>query len=133
MSPRSSKQHAGIWQFVCFLSVLIAVAPLASCGGDDSSGSYSSSSDYSSGSAAAKEQPTELDDGSYSCEATNDTRGNGPYTLSCDKSGDTATIHFDNGGYVELDIDSQELDGEGSWVISGTDSRGDTWTLNIDE
>lgn len=107
--------------------------PLTSCGDSGSGAKYSSSFGYSSGSAAAEGQPTELDDGSYSCQAINATRGNGPYTLSCDKLGDTVTIHFDNGGYVEIDIDSQERDGEGSWIVSGTDSRGDTWTLNIDE
>lgn len=127
MSPREARVMHRCWKAACCLFGLLVFAPLTSCGED------TSSPRYSSGSSTAEEPATSLGDGSYSCEASNDTRGNGPYTLSCNKSGNTVTIHFDNGGYVEIDIDSQERDGEGSWDLSGSDSRGDTWTVSINE
>lgn len=77
--------------------------------------------------------PTELRDGTYSCEAMNETRSNGPYSLSCDKSGDELVIHFDNGGYISADIDSQITQDGSSWEIDATHSeRGDSWHLTID-
>lgn len=110
------------------LALWLALLALPSC--EDSSPSTHATLDTSSVTA----ETLELVDGSYSCEATNITRGNGPYTLDCEKSDDTITLHFLNGGHIDLDIDSQESSGDGSWEITATHSRnGDQWELSIDE
>jgi len=55
-------------------------------------------------------------------QATNTSRGNDPYDLECEESGDTITWYFSNGGWIEADIDSHERS-EGGWTISATDSK----------
>ena len=78
--------------------------------------------------------PAALEDGSYSCDAYNSTRGNGPYVLDCDKSGDNVTIHFPNGGYLDLDIESQDSTDGSSWEIEATDAaNGDSWTITVEK
>jgi len=78
--------------------------------------------------------PTDLEDGTYSCNATNSSRGNGPYTLECEKSGDRVILHFANGGHVTLDIGSQETADGHSWQIEASHAEtGDSWELTIEE
>jgi hypothetical protein len=80
------------------------------------------------------EVSTELADGSYSCEATNDTRGNGPYDLECEKDGDVLTLTFPNGGHIDLDIDSQVRSGHDSWELEATHAEGgDSWTITVEQ
>lgn len=138
----SGKNRARWWGWPVFALALVALLSLGSCGGDTQtpSGSEQSASTIKEstigGDAGVSdvEEPTELADGSYSCEAINATRGKGPYSLECDKSGDTITIHFANGGHIDLDIDSQDLSGEDSWEITATSAEsGDEWNLTIDE
>ena len=75
---------------------------------------------------------TELEDGSYSCDATNSTRGNGPYALDCEKSGDTITIYFTNGGHIDLDIDSQDGT-DGSWDVSAANpANSESWEITVE-
>jgi hypothetical protein len=75
------------------------------------------------------EQEASFLDGTYSCEASNTTSGNGPYSLECDKSGDEVVIHFNNGGHITLDVDSQEMRGE-QWHVEGTNAqRGEAWEV----
>lgn len=91
------------------------------------------SSDDPSITTESFEASDELDDGSYSCEAGNDTRGNGPYDLECDKYGDVITLAFPNGGHIDLDIDSQVRVDEDTWEFETTHSEsGDSWTVTID-
>ncbi len=113
----------------CIVAAAMAASwGLVSCGGNGQDGADTSRS------AQMSEQWTELADGSYSCDATNTTRSNGPYALDCEKSGDTITIEFANGGHLDLDIDSQEYTGPHSWEITATSSTtGDEWSLTIDE
>jgi hypothetical protein len=79
---------------------------------------------------SAEEERSELADGTYSCSVYNETTGHGPYDLSCTKSGDNVTAYFSNGGYVE-GVSSGE-DGP-PWIFEGSDSRGNTWQITIDE
>lgn len=79
-------------------------------------------------------ESSELDSGSYSCEAENTTRANGPYSLDCEKIGNEVIIHFPNGGYISTDVSSEENDGSGSWTIEAEHPEsGDTWEVQIDE
>jgi hypothetical protein len=101
---------------------------VGACGGDSkgTAGGGESTTEVS--------PPTELEDGSYSCEASNSTSGNGPYALDCEKSGDTITLRFPNGGHIDLDIESQESADGKTWEIEATnDQNGDSWTVTIDD
>jgi hypothetical protein len=103
-------------------SVVISLLLVTACG--------SSSSKMSD--TAEGFHPTVLEDGSYNCEVTNTTRGNGPYTLECEKSGDDLTIHFNNGGHIILDVDSQQSPNGSTWQLEGTNSRnGESWEVTI--
>ncbi|OFW02254.1 MAG: hypothetical protein A3I61_13435 [Acidobacteria bacterium RIFCSPLOWO2_02_FULL_68_18] len=74
----------------------------------------------------------DLPDGAYSCEAFNATRGNGPYSLDCDKFGSSVTIHFSNGGYVEVDVDLETTADGFAWNITGTNAdNGEEWEIAI--
>lgn len=78
-------------------------------------------------------QPEALEDGSYPCEVSNTTRENGPYSLTCEKSGDSVEIQFDNGGFITVDIESQETADGHAWEITGTDARnGDSWEMTVE-
>lgn len=128
MKPHCRDERTRVIWVLFALAVLVVPWGLASCGGHAAGGSASSES------VSESEEPTELADGSYYCDVTNMTRSNGPYILDCEKSGDTITIHFPNGGHIDLDIDSQESTGEGSWEITATNAEnGDSWDLSIDE
>ena len=67
-------------------------------------------------------------DGTYSCEVTDTTDDDGPYDLTCDKSGSEVVAHFDNGGYVTGELDGASKD---QLVFSGTDSRDRDWQFVI--
>ena len=74
-------------------------------------------------SAESSDALRELPDGFYSCDALNATRSNGPYPLDCDKSGSNITIHFNNGGYVDIDLYSQQSVDGLSWLLEGADAQ----------
>ena len=78
------------------------------------------------------DEESNLADGSYTCNAFNVTRANGPYTLNCDKFGPTVTIHFNNGGYIDLDVDSESSVDGSLWSITGINpDDGEGWELNV--
>lgn len=94
------------------------------------SGSTADDSRAESGAVVADE----LAPGTYTGTVTNETRGNGPYTLQCDRYASQVTVHFDNGGFVAIEIESEERTSEGLWEIRGTESRsGDEWSISIQE
>lgn len=78
----------------------------------------------------ASETKKRLVDGMHPCEATNESTGNGPYSLECTVSGDSVTIHFSNGGYISGTIDAS---GSGPYEGSVVDSRGNSWSVTIVE
>ncbi len=124
---RSILRPALSWACVCTAAWLVAMS-LVACGNSPPTARDSTPR------GAAVEEASELADGTYSCDATNTSRGYGPYSLECDKSGDTITLHFSNGGHIDLDIDSQESAGGGTWEIETTSSEnGDSWSVTIDE
>ena len=105
------------------LIYLLVVIVLTSCGENDTS-------------APSSDNQAEqvLADGSYECEASNTTQGNGPYNLECEKIGNELTIHFSNGGYIVNDIDSINSNGEKSWTLDTTHpEEGDNWDVVINE
>jgi hypothetical protein len=107
------------------LAALVAVS-VGACGEGNAPSSDTTSAEET---ATA---PDELADGTYSCDATNSTRGTGPYSLECEKSGDTIVLQFANGGHVSLDIDSQDTTDGSSWEIEATNSdTGDSWGLTV--
>jgi hypothetical protein len=82
--------------------------------------------------SANSEQDNELEDGLHDCEAENITRSNGPYSLECEKLGMELTIHFNNGGYITNDINSQNKVGDHAWEIDTSNpENGDNWTVEI--
>src|ERR1039458_8242162 len=80
------------------IRVLITGVVLVLCFVWAGCGKASHSENGNTSGAAASENPAvsdtkpeetdELGDGSYNCTVTNTDRGNGPYTLTCDKNGD---------------------------------------------
>lgn len=113
---------------VKILALLLVLLVAGSCG--------QIGSESATGASAVAEASAEdaLADGSYSCEATNESRGTGPYSLECDKEGDVISLHFPNGGHIELDVESEESTAETAWEISATHTRtGDTWALTIEK
>jgi hypothetical protein len=103
---------------------LVCVIGLSACG----------SSNSNTAETGKEQLPTTLRDGSHDCEVMNTTRGNGPYTLECEKSGDDITIHFNNGGYITLDMDSQESADGSTWELEGTNLQdGESWQVTINQ
>lgn len=103
------------------LSFLFCLAvSLGGCGGN-SDGTYEPSPSYDSYSAedysedATNEQAKP--DGDYDCTATNISRGNGPYTLDCEKDGGDVTIHFNNGGHITVDEDGYDSNSVENWDV----------------
>lgn len=94
---------------------------LASCG-NSSSSSYedSSAGDYTSSNeeeAIGSNGQSTTPDGDYDCSATNITRGNGPYSLGCEKDGGDVTIHFNNGGHITVDEDGYDSNTGEHWDV----------------
>ena len=59
---------------------------------------------------------------------TNTTRGNGPYSLTVEITGSSeVVIHFDNGGYRNIDLDEDNPLITDTWM--GTDDAGDSWEI----
>jgi len=97
----------------------------------DESANESATDESTTDSSSEPSDPDELADGDYSCDAYNSTAGNGPYSLECEKSGDSIVLHFSNGGYITLDIDSQDLDGN-TWEIDATNAdNSDSWDITV--
>jgi hypothetical protein len=73
----------------------------------------------------------ELDYGSYAATVENTTESYGPYSLDVDVGAGDVTIHFENGGYIVTDIDSQDWNGM-EWTLDTTESSsGDQWTVTV--
>jgi len=81
---------------------------------------------------AGVNKESELPAGTYSCTAENTTRGDGPHSLICEKTGDELIIHFPKGIHVVTNISSEESEDNMTWnfVTTHTDS-GDTWEVEI--
>ncbi len=99
-------------------TILLALGLLVGC-----SNGQGSQPPFSSTDVAAS-----FPDGTYSCEVTDTTDDDGPYDLTCDKSGSGVVAHFDNGGYVTGELDDASKD---QLVFSGTDSRNRDWQIVI--
>ncbi len=106
--------------------ILILMLTLLSSCGSNSSDSNENSSSYSSSGGSAEDdgQDSEDDsvqgrtsDGDFDCSATNTSRGNGPYTLGCEKYGGDVTIHFNNGGHVTVDEDGYDSNTGEYWDV----------------
>ena len=100
-----------------YISILTTII-LTGCGSD-----YSESSDssYPNNSIELSEESSDDDqqrqNGSYDCDVTNTSRGNGPYALDCDKDGDEVTINFNNGGSVTIDSDGYDSSTGEQWDV----------------
>jgi hypothetical protein len=103
-------------------------------GGDDKKGgTYSPSPAYSAPSYSPSDSPSytpaysrrspdlsDREDGEFDCTVENVSRGNGPYSLTCEKDGDDITINFPNGGYITVDSDGFHSE------------RGEQWEVEVD-
>jgi hypothetical protein len=67
------------------------------------------------------ESGEDKEDGEYDCTVANVSRGNGPYSLSCEKDGDEIKIRFPNGGHITVDEDGFHPE------------RGDHWEVELDD
>jgi hypothetical protein len=80
--------------------------------------------------AATEEQESRLADGSHTCSAQNESTGNGPYELDCETVGNSVTVHFTNGGYLE---GSGTVEEGPPWEFEAYDSRGNSWSITIND
>ncbi len=81
--------------------------------------------------AATDEDDGRLEDGSYNCTVTNTDRSNGPYSLTCDKTGDEIRITFPNGGYRTISVDEPQQSGH-DFTFEGSDDRlNESWEIEI--
>lgn len=111
--------------------LLTALLLLSSCG-NSSTNSYENASSYDSTSDNDEDDEDDEDDeeettdasgqgvtpdGDYDCSASNITRGNGPYSLGCEKDGDDVTIHFNNGGHITVDEDGYDTNTGEQWDV----------------
>jgi len=71
----------------------------------------------------------DIDGETYSATAFSNETGE-YYTVQVEFSGDEATMQFKNGGKREITLDDEEIDDPHS--ISGTDSDGVSWDLDVD-
>ena len=60
---------------------------------------------------------SDKEDGEHDCTATNTTKGNGPYTLTCEKEGDEITIHFPNGGFIVVHENGYHPETGDNWDV----------------
>ena len=71
----------------------------------------------------------DVDGESYSCTAFSYSTSH-YYELTCDFSGDNVTLHFPNGGYIVVSMDSDEIADPSS--ISAFDyNKGNYWDLDV--
>ena len=108
--------------------LLIALLLLSSCGNSstnsyENASSYDSTSDNDEDDEDDDEETTDASgqgvtpDGDHDCSASNITRGNGPYSLECEKDGDDVTIHFNNGGHITVDEDGYDTNTGEQWDV----------------
>ena len=108
--------------------LLTALLLLSSCGNSstnsyENASSYDSTSDNDEDDEDDEEEATYASgqgvtpDGDYDCSASNITRGNGPYSLGCEKDGDDVTIHFNNGGHITVDEDGYDTNTGEQWDV----------------
>lgn len=102
---------------------ILVLTLLSGCGKPDWEQASVSTSATGEGSSAAN-----FPDGTYSCEVSDTTDDNGPYSLVCDKNGSEVVAHFENGGYITGELDSASKD---QMVFLGTDSRDHDWQIII--
>ena len=78
----------------------------------------------------AEYQGSYLDGDSYSCTAYSNDTGN-YYYLTCEFSGTDVYLYFENGGYITVSMDDEEIDDPSS--ISAYDyDKGNYWDLDVD-
>ena len=79
---------------------------------------------------SAEYQGSDLDGESFSCTAYSyDTEDY--YYLTCEFDGSDVILYFDNGGYITISMDDEEIDDPSS--ISAYDyNKGNYWDLEID-
>jgi len=79
---------------------------------------------------AAEYNGYDIDGESFSCTAYSYDTGN-YYYVTVEFSGSDVTIYFDNGGYITVTIDDEEIDDPSS--ISAYDyAKGAYWDLDVD-
>ena len=79
---------------------------------------------------AAEYQGSDLDGDSFSCTAYSYDTGS-YYYLTCEFSDSDVYLHFDNGGYITVSMDEDEIDDPSS--ISAYDyDKGNYWDLDVD-
>ena len=79
---------------------------------------------------AAEYQGSDLDGESFSCTAFSYDTAN-YYYLTCEFSGSDVYLYFDNGGYITVSMDDDEIDDPSS--ISAFDyNKGNYWDLDVD-
>lgn len=115
-----------------FAAVLLPLI-LAAVGCGSGSESHPRGATNGAESVDVEEGRNALVDGTYSCTVSNVSRGNGPYSLECEKSGSEVVIHFPSGGYLSVDIDTESVPQEGTVRFEGTDQKkGDAWEIEIE-
>ena len=79
---------------------------------------------------AAEYLGNDVDGESYSCTAFSYSTSS-YYNLTCEFSGDEVILYFDNGGHINVTIDSEEIDDPSS--ISAFDyAKSAYWDLDVD-
>ena len=78
---------------------------------------------------AAEYNGHDIDGETYDGQATSSGTGH-TYSVRIEFSSDEATITFSNGGSRTITLDDEEIDDPHD--ISGTDSDGVTWDLDVD-
>ena len=79
---------------------------------------------------AAEYLGNDVDGNSYSCTAFSYSTGS-YYNLTCEFSGDEVILYFDNGGHINVTMDSEEIDDPSS--ISTFDyDKSAYWDLEVD-
>lgn len=79
---------------------------------------------------AAEYQGNDIDGESYSCTVFSYDTSN-YYYLTCEFSGSDVYIYFNNGGYIVVSMDDDEIDDPSN--ISAFDyNKGNYWDLDVD-
>ncbi len=115
--------------FIIFL-VIVGLMSLIGC---NSKGSKPAKYQQQGQQASADvNEESELPAGTYSCNAENTTREDGPHSLICEKTGDELIIHFPNGVHIITNISSEESEDNMTWnFVTTHPDTGDTWEVDI--
>ena len=74
-------------------------------------------------SASAATDLSDTDDGEFECTVENQSRLNGPYTLTCEKDGDDLRINFPNGGHIITGTDGFHASSAEQWNIESNEPK----------